>query len=141
MRIISGKHKGRKIELGKEAASFVRPTSDFAREAIFNILSHSDLGLDRHAYIDQDVLDACCGTGALGLEALSRGAKHVTFVDKSREALANAHFNAKKCTKAPPPITSTPMPANYPAPSANSRLSSSTHPISKHDGTRPQSAP
>lgn len=96
MRIISGKHRGRKIELGKEAAAFVRPTSDFAREAIFNILNHSDLGLERHSYIDQYVLDACCGTGALGLEALSRGAKHVTFVDKSREALANAHFNAEK---------------------------------------------
>ncbi len=96
MRIISGKHRGRRIELGKEAAGFVRPTSDFAREAIFNILSHSDLGLDRHAFIDQDIADACCGTGALGLEALSRGAKHVTFVDKSREALANAHFNAEK---------------------------------------------
>jgi len=96
MRIISGKHKGRRIELGKEASHFVRPTSDFAREAIFNILNHSDLGLDRHAFIDQDVLDSCCGTGALGLEALSRGARHVTFVDKSREALANAHHNAEK---------------------------------------------
>ena len=96
MRIISGKHKGRRIELGKEAATIVRPTSDFARESIFNILSHSNLGLDRHAFIDQDVADTCCGTGALGLEALSRGARHVTFIDKSREALTNAHFNAEK---------------------------------------------
>lgn len=96
MRIISGKHKGRRIELGKEAAPHVRPTSDFAREAIFNILTHSDLGLNRHAFIDQDIADACCGTGALGLEALSRGARHVTFIDKSREALANASYNAEK---------------------------------------------
>lgn len=96
MRIISGKHKGRRIELGKEAANVVRPTSDFARESIFNILNHGNLGLDRHAYIGQDVLDIFCGTGALGLEALSRGAAHVTFVDKSREALGNAHFNAEK---------------------------------------------
>lgn len=74
----------------------VRPTSDFAREAIFNILTHSRLGLERHAFIGQDVLDLFCGTGALGLEALSRGARRVTFLDKSREALANAHYNASK---------------------------------------------
>lgn len=96
MRIISGKHRGRRIELGKEAAGVVRPTSDFAREAIFNILNHSNLGLDRHPFIDQDVLDVFCGTGALGLEALSRGAAHVTFIDKSREALQNTHYNAEK---------------------------------------------
>ncbi len=96
MRIISGKHRGRRIELGKEAANFVRPTSDFAREAIFNILTHSNLGTDGHPFIDQDVADISCGTGALGLEALSRGARHITFVDKSREALVNAHYNAEK---------------------------------------------
>jgi 16S rRNA (guanine966-N2)-methyltransferase len=96
MRIITGKHKGRRLELAKEAAEFVRPTSDFARESIFNILNHADLGTKGHPYIDKNVLDIFCGTGALGLEALSRGAAHVTFVDKSREALGNAHFNASK---------------------------------------------
>ncbi len=96
MRIISGKHRGRKIELAKEAAETVRPTSDFAREAIFNILSHGKLVTDGHPFIDKDVLDVFCGTGAFGLEALSRGAKRVTFIDQSRDALANARLNATK---------------------------------------------
>lgn len=94
MRIISGAHRGRRIELLKEAEGHIRPTSDFAREAIFNILAHSDLGISRHPYMEQPVLDVCCGTGALGLEALSRGASRATFVDKSRDALANARHNA-----------------------------------------------
>ena len=93
MRIISGKHKGRRIELVKEAAEIIRPTSDFAREAIFNILAHGKHGA---AVLDKQVLDVFCGTGAFGLEALSRGAKRVTFIDQSREALANARYNAAK---------------------------------------------
>ena len=93
MRIISGKHKGRRIELVKEAAEIIRPTSDFAREAIFNILTHGKHG---ESVVDKQVLDVFCGTGAFGLEALSRGAKRVTFIDQSREALANARYNATK---------------------------------------------
>jgi 16S rRNA (guanine966-N2)-methyltransferase len=93
MRIISGKHRGRKIELSKDAADIIRPTSDFAREAIFNILTHGKYG---HSFIDKEVLDVYCGTGAFGLEAISRGAARVLFIDKSREALANARQNALK---------------------------------------------
>src|SRR5580658_8119412 len=96
MRIISGKHKGRKIELGKEAADIVRPTSDFAREAIFNILTHGKHGLNGHSFIDKSVLDLYCGTGAFGLEALSRGAAQVMFIDQSREAIAIARHNAQR---------------------------------------------
>lgn len=96
MRIISGAHKGRRIELLKEATDHVRPTSDFAREAIFNIINHRNFDTDGHPYMDQPVLDVFSGTGALGLEALSRGASEVTFVDKSREALANARYNATR---------------------------------------------
>jgi 16S rRNA (guanine966-N2)-methyltransferase len=96
MRIISGKHKGRKIELGKEAADIVRPTSDFAREAIFNILIHGKHGQNGHSFIEKEVLDVFCGTGAFGLEALSRGASRILFIDQSREALANARYNATK---------------------------------------------
>ena len=96
MRIISGKHKGRKIELGKEAADIVRPTSDFAREAIFNILTHSKHGLNGHSFVDKDVLDVFCGTGAFGLEALSRGATRVLFIDQSREAITNTRYNVMK---------------------------------------------
>jgi 16S rRNA (guanine966-N2)-methyltransferase len=93
MRIISGKHRGRKIELLKDANGKVRPTSEFAREAIFNILSHGKL---KDGLKGKNVLDVFSGTGAFGLEALSRGAGSVTFIDNSREAIANARFNAER---------------------------------------------
>ncbi|MEZ5692105.1 MAG: 16S rRNA (guanine(966)-N(2))-methyltransferase RsmD [Rickettsiales bacterium] len=94
MRIISGKYKGRKIELLKEAEKRIRPTSDFAREAIFNILTHGDIG-KKYSFVGKNVLDMFCGTGAFGIEALSRGAGEVTFVDESREAINNARHNVK----------------------------------------------
>lgn len=94
MRIIAGKLKGRRIELSREASQIIRPTSDFAREAIFNILTHGRHGLNGHTFEDKRVLDVCCGSGALGLEALSRGAVHVTFVDNAREAIATVKHNA-----------------------------------------------
>lgn len=96
MRIIAGKHKGRKIELSKEASEVVRPTSDFAREAIFNILTHGKHGLNGHSFLDKEVLDVFCGTGAFGLEALSRGASRVLFIDQSRDAINNTRYNAMK---------------------------------------------
>ncbi|MDX2073715.1 MAG: 16S rRNA (guanine(966)-N(2))-methyltransferase RsmD [Alphaproteobacteria bacterium] len=92
MRIITGKHRGRKIEVGPDKN--IRPTSDFAREAIFNILSHGKLGLDHHAVVDQRVLDCFAGSGALGLEALSRGAAHATFIDKARDSISICRHNA-----------------------------------------------
>jgi len=94
MRIITGKHRGRKIDLGNDGGKTIRPTSDFAREAIFNILNHGKLGLEHHAIMDQRVLDLFCGTGALGLEALSRGAAHATFIDKSRDSMNICRANA-----------------------------------------------
>ena len=100
MRIISGKHKGRKIELLKEAGSDIRPTSEFAREAIFNILNHGKFSDDDDAdsgnIAGKEVLDAFCGTGAFGLEALSRGAKSVTFIDQNRASIATTRHNAEK---------------------------------------------
>jgi 16S rRNA (guanine966-N2)-methyltransferase len=99
MRIISGKHKGRKIELPREAGDVIRPTSDFAREAIFNILAHGKHGLNGHTFEDKRVLDVFCGTGAFGLEALSRGAAHVTFIDQAREAIATAKYNVGKISE------------------------------------------
>lgn len=95
MRIIAGKHKGRRIELPKQAESVIRPTSDFAREAIFNILVHGKTGLNGHTFEGKNVLDVFCGTGALGLESLSRGASHVTFIDNAREAIGTAKYNAE----------------------------------------------
>ena len=82
MRIIAGEFRGRALaSVGKgDAGAHLRPTTDRVRESLFNVLSHQ---------IDFDglrVLDLFAGTGALGLEALSRGAAHVTFVDDGRVA-------------------------------------------------------
>jgi len=80
MRIIGGKYRGRKLI--SPADKSVRPTSDRMRESIFNILCHMSGGLE-----DAEVLDVFAGSGALGLEALSRGAAHATFFDKDPKAL------------------------------------------------------
>ncbi len=79
MRIISGIYGGRRYK-GKIPEG-VRPTLDQARESIFNILT----GLTDTE--DAVIADICAGTGALGLEALSRGGKHITFVEKSRKVI------------------------------------------------------
>lgn len=75
MRIVGGKYRGKK--LWAPEGKNVRPTSERAREAIFNIL-YSHIGGD---YSEISLLDVFAGTGAFGLEALSRGFKDVTFVD------------------------------------------------------------
>lgn len=79
MRIIAGEYRGRVIK--SPADSRTRPTSDRLRETLFNILAPR-IGDDTR------VLDLCAGTGAIGIEALSRGAEFVTFVDKSRRSCA-----------------------------------------------------
>ena len=80
MRIIAGKNRGLKLaDLGKgDMAAHLRPTTDRVRESLFNILQN---------WVDFNglrVLDLFAGTGALGLEALSRGAQHATFVENGR---------------------------------------------------------
>src|SRR5580658_4635228 len=85
MRIIAGRHRGRPIEAPPGDA--VRPTSERAREALFDMLAHGRFG-ERPLCEDAMVLDAFAGTGALGLEALSRGARFVTFLEKDRSARA-----------------------------------------------------
>lgn len=87
MRIIAGKHRGRRLHSlpGRD----VRPTAARVREALFNILAHgghrSEAGpLPRGT----QVVDVFAGTGALGFEALSRGARHVVFIDDTADALA-----------------------------------------------------
>jgi 16S rRNA (guanine(966)-N(2))-methyltransferase RsmD len=79
MRIIAGEFRGRILK--SPADSRTRPTSDRLRETLFNILAPR-IGDDTR------VLDLCAGTGAIGIEALSRGADFVTFVDKSRRSCA-----------------------------------------------------
>lgn len=94
MRIVAGKHKGRTIAApeGRD----IRPTSDRARESLFNILEHRGWGPGgRSPVAGAYVLDAFCGTGALGLEALSRGAAHATFMDNTRAALALCRDNLR----------------------------------------------
>jgi 16S rRNA (guanine966-N2)-methyltransferase len=68
----------------------VRPTSDRVREALFNILEHGKTGIPLK---DARVVDLFAGTGALGLEALSRGASHLTAVEHDRSALAALRSN------------------------------------------------
>ena len=82
MRIVAGKHKGRILAAPKGRDT--RPTSDRTRGAVFNILEHGIEGLFLR---DVHVLDVFAGTGALGLEALSRGAATATFIEQSSEAL------------------------------------------------------
>lgn len=92
MRIISGKHRGRRISMHDKTE--IRPTSGRTREAIFNILTHGSFGRDGESpLIGKRVVDIFCGTGGLGLEALSRGAAHVTFVDRDPRSLKLAREN------------------------------------------------
>ncbi|QTA82981.1 16S rRNA (guanine(966)-N(2))-methyltransferase [Desulfonema limicola] len=87
MRIIAGNLKGRKLNSVKGNA--VRPTSDRMRESIFNILSRQV----RHAV----VLELFAGTGAMGIEAMSRGAASAVFIDKYKEALLTINKNIQTC--------------------------------------------
>ena len=78
MRIIAGKYRGRK--LATIEGRHIRPTSDRVREALFNILAHKPK--------PAAVLDLYCGTGALGLEALSRGATRACFIDNDNQSIS-----------------------------------------------------
>ena len=88
MRVVAGELRGRKIFAPEGTTT--RPTTDMAREAIFNALTSLDVIVDAH------VLDLFAGSGALGIEALSRGAKHCTFIERDRDALASLQDNIKK---------------------------------------------
>ena len=87
MRVIAGALKGRMLDAPDWEG--LRPTSDKLRETLFNILA---------PHIDgARVLDAYAGTGAIGIEALSRGAAHVTFIEQDRRAAALIAGNLEKC--------------------------------------------
>ncbi len=79
MRITGGKFRGRVIPV--PPGGDIRPTTDRAREAVFNILAHANWAQEVPALDGARVLDAFCGSGTLGFEALSRGAAKVTFLD------------------------------------------------------------
>ncbi|MBN7772569.1 16S rRNA (guanine(966)-N(2))-methyltransferase RsmD [Clostridium aminobutyricum] len=87
MRIIAGDLKGRKLISPKDDK--VRPTSDKVKEAIFSMIADT--------YYDEVVIDLFAGTGNLGIEAISRGAKRCYFGDRSRESLVLIKENITKC--------------------------------------------
>ncbi|WP_336082358.1 16S rRNA (guanine(966)-N(2))-methyltransferase RsmD [Thalassospira sp. CH_XMU1448-2] len=93
MRIVGGSHRGR--VLSAPEGRDTRPTLDRVREALFNILSHASRWYDDdfHPLYDGVVLDAYAGSGALGLEALSRGASKAVFFDTDRKAIAIVEQN------------------------------------------------
>src|SRR5689334_21545862 len=91
LRIVGGIHRGRRLVVPPGAS--VRPTSDRARAALFNILSHGGFAAEGLPFAESAVLDAFAGTGALGLEALSRGAASAAFIDNVREALTSLRRN------------------------------------------------
>ncbi len=87
MRVIAGKYKGRRLSTPKNFS--VRPTSDRVKESVFSIL--------REHVRCAKVLDLCAGTGNIGIEALSRGAKHVTFLDNDVWCKRLIQQNLLKC--------------------------------------------
>ncbi|MBT3915564.1 MAG: 16S rRNA (guanine(966)-N(2))-methyltransferase RsmD [Rhodospirillaceae bacterium] len=94
MRIVGGKNRGRALKAPKGQAT--RPTSDRTRESVFNILT-SRLG---GGFQDLSVVDLFAGTGALGLEALSRGARQALLVDNDRAAIKIIEENVRELGEA-----------------------------------------
>lgn len=87
MRVIAGYYRGRNLR--SPPSMQVRPTSDRLRETLFNVLAPRIEG--------SRFLDLCAGSGAVGIEALSRGAAHVTFVDRSRKMCGLIESNLDLC--------------------------------------------
>ncbi len=87
MRVIAGAYKGRNLR--SPPSIQVRPTSDRLRETLFNVIAPR--------IQDSRFLDLCAGSGAVGIEALSRGASHATFVDRSRKICGLIEENLKLC--------------------------------------------
>ena len=92
MRIVGGTFKGRAIIAPQ--GDVVRPTSDRVRESVFNILAHGNFG-DDFSLEGARVLDLFAGTGAMGLEAISRGAAFALFVDEQAESRAAIRENVE----------------------------------------------
>lgn len=91
MRIIAGNNRGAKLT--KLDAANTRPTKDSTRESLFNILNSGRFG---QVFANANVIDAFAGTGALGLEALSRGAACVSFVEHDQKALTVLRANINR---------------------------------------------
>ena len=95
LKVVGGRHRGRSIAAPE--GDTTRPTSSRARESLFNILMHATWSDDGTSpLIGARVLDAFAGSGALGIEALSRGAAHVTFLDSDATAIRLIGENLRK---------------------------------------------
>jgi 16S rRNA (guanine966-N2)-methyltransferase len=94
LRIIAGRHRGRR--LAAPPGDTTRPTADRVRQALFDMLWHAPWA-GRERIEDAVVLDAFAGTGAFGLEALSRGAAQAHFLENDRAALATLRANIAAC--------------------------------------------
>ena len=91
MRVIGGKFKGLKLMPPNDLG--IRPTSDRLKEALFSILDSKKYNININ---NSSVIDICSGTGALGIEALSRGAKEVCFIDKDIKSIRIIQKNTSK---------------------------------------------
>ena len=87
MRIVAGKFKGRRLKTLKGLE--VRPTADRVKESLFRIFGEQ--------VVDADFLDLCAGTGSIGLEALSQGAKSTTFIDSNYHCIRIIESNLEMC--------------------------------------------
>lgn len=96
MRVTGGEARGRILKVPDTGT--VRPTTDKMRQQLYNMLAHSPWAV-RAGFVLPDalVLDGFCGTGALGIEALSRGAAHCVFVERDRTVMDFARDNVKLC--------------------------------------------
>lgn len=88
MRVIAGQFKGRRLAALK-GSRFIRPTADRVKESVFSILAQR--------IVDANFLDLCAGTGNIGIEALSRGAKHVTFLERASRCQQVIEHNLHTC--------------------------------------------
>ena len=94
MRIVAGTNRGRPLHVPH--GDITRPTADRVRQALFDKLFHAPWG-GRGRFVGARVLDLFAGTGALGLEALSRGAERATFVEQDKAALIALRANITAC--------------------------------------------
>ena len=90
MRVVAGRFRGRALEAPADMK--IRPTSDRVRESLFNILGH---GIQGFSLVGARVIDLFAGTGALGIEAVSRGAAYCLFVEEAPEARALIRTNVE----------------------------------------------
>lgn len=87
MRVVAGKFKGRRLKTLKGLE--IRPTADRVKESLFRIFGNQ--------VVDADFLDLCAGTGSVGLEALSQGARSTTFVDRNHHCIRVIASNLEMC--------------------------------------------